>query len=85
MEKIDYKKIVKLSETELRRLCIQGRYYNAGCCADYEDMFKLSDKENISDHDIQLIAEYIKKYSETDDSVPMIMTKILNVCYSYYM
>ncbi|MDD2958528.1 MAG: hypothetical protein PHR92_08365 [Lachnospiraceae bacterium] len=84
MEKIDYKKMVKLSETELRHLCIQGRYFNIGCCADYECMFEQF-QEYISDHDIQLIAEYIKKYSETDESVPMIMTKILNACLSYYM
>ncbi|MDD2957991.1 MAG: hypothetical protein PHR92_05615 [Lachnospiraceae bacterium] len=85
MEKIDYKKIVKLPTTELMSLCIQGRYCTGCCCADYEHMFELAVKENISDHDIQLIAEDIKRHSETDDSVPVIMTKILNVCYFYYM
>ncbi|MDD2958527.1 MAG: hypothetical protein PHR92_08360, partial [Lachnospiraceae bacterium] len=85
MEKIDYEKIVKLSATELRSLCIQERYYTSGCCADYEHMFELAVKENISDHDIQLIAEDIKRHSKTDDSVAVIMTRILNVCYFYYM
>lgn len=75
-----YFRVIKvLRAEEVRQVCIDYRYYTAGNCREYDNMFSmLNDLKDISDDVLENVAEDILAHSRTDDTLWDVMTHLAN-------
>lgn len=63
MNKYGYVEVRKLYADNLRSLCISKNWYTRGNVSEYENLFSMCDKENITTDDIVEIATDIMSHS----------------------
>ena len=63
--KYGYKEVRTLHHSDLRALCIKENWYTGGTNEEYDNLFKMTEKENITTDDIVEIATDIVEHSET--------------------
>lgn len=74
----------KLSQDNLRNLCIEKNWYTKGSNKEYDNMLELTNKENITTNDIVEIAIDIKEHSNTEYDITNICFEIARICYSLF-
>ena len=63
------KEIKKINVDKLRSMCIKNNWYTRGTTSDYNNMFKMCQKGNITTNQIYKIAKDIYEHTNVDKAV----------------
>lgn len=74
----------QLFPEDLRRLCIQNNWYTNGTQEEYGMLLYSLTVGDMTTARIGIIAEDIKKHSNTDEEVTSIMFEIARVCRTFF-
>lgn len=78
------KEFRQLSKSDLRSLCIRQNWYTLGNNEEYNKMFGMTEKANLTTEDIVEIATDIKEHSNTNHDITSICFEIARICYSLF-
>lgn len=84
MNKYGYKERRILNRDDLRRLCIAKDWYTKGTNKEYMEMFKMTEKENITTDDIVEIVTDIMEHSETEYEFTDLMFMVARICVTVF-
>lgn len=74
----------QLFPDDLRKLCIQKNWYTHGTNQEYGMLLYSLTVGDMTTAKIGIIAEDIKKHSDTDEDIPSIMFEIARICRTFF-
>ena len=74
----------QLFPTDLRNLCIKNNWYTHGDNEDYGMLLYSLTVGDMTTAKIGIIAEDIKRHSETEEDIPSIMFAVAEICKTFF-
>ena len=91
------KEIKRIDTDKLRHICINNNWYTRGSNADYSNMFKMCEKDNITTNQLYKIAKDIYEHTDVesaingcdasysdDENILNMMIYVNNASYAFY-
>ena len=63
------KEIKRIDTDKLRHICINNNWYTCGSNADYMNMFKMCEKDNISTNQLYKITKDIYEHTDVESAI----------------
>lgn len=75
----------KLYSTDVRKLCIENKWYTKGTCDEYEKMFNyINSCEDFKTENIVYVAKDIKDHSDTEQDITSFCFELARICYCFF-